>query len=278
MRASDWKLGLSTCASDSVAEEVFAAYADAGIAVMEVSLPWEVYPSVRWKALQALSARYGVEVRSVHLPFLPFEINDLSSLDASVRANTVSAHAELLARASDAGIRVAVVHPSAEPIPASERAERLKYTQESLALLAERAAACGAVVAVEDLPRTCIGSTLAEMEFLLEADGRLRLCFDTNHLLGGADRNPAYIRALGHKFVTLHVSDYDFVDERHLLPGEGRNDWSAIVSLLEDAGYGGPFLYEVRRTPQAGRRALRYDDYRRNYDAVVNKLPIPRVV
>ncbi len=278
MRASDWKLGLSTCASDSVAEEVFAAYADAGIAVMEVSLPWEVYPSIRWKELQALSERYGVEVRSVHLPFLPFEVNDLSSLDASVRANTVSAHAELLARASDAGTRVAVVHPSAEPIPASERAERLKCVQESLALLAEFAAACGVVVAVEDLPRTCIGSTLEEMSFLLEADERLRLCFDTNHLLGGPDRNPAYIRALGRRFVTLHVSDYDFVDERHLLPGEGLNDWPTLVSLLEDAGYGGPFLYEVRRMPQAGRRALRYDDYRRNYTAVVNKLPIPRVV
>ena len=75
----------------------------------------------------------------------------------------------------------------------------------------------------------------------------------------------------------MHVSDYDFVDERHLLPGEGLNDWPVIVSLLEDAGYDGPFLYEVRRMPQAGRRTLRYDDYRRNYTAVVNKLPIPRV-
>ena len=45
---------------------------------------------------------------------------------------------------------------------------------------------------------------------------------------------------------SLHVSDYDFVDERHDLPGHGVNHWNEILDLLQEAGYKGPILYEIR--------------------------------
>ena len=68
--------------------------------------------------------------------------------------------------------------------------------------------------------------------------------FDTNHSL--REDNAHFIRALGNKIVTLHVSDYDFTDERHLLPLEGKNDWEGIFAALEEIGYAGRFLYELR--------------------------------
>ena len=278
MHAADWKAGLSSSAVGSLEREVFEAYAQNGLQVMEISLPWEMYASIPWKDVQRLSAETGVEVRSIHLPFLPFAENDLSSLDAQVRQNTVQGHTELMALASEIGTRIAVVHPSAEPIPAGERADRLQYTRESLAKLAENAEKYGVTVAVENLPRTCIGNCTAEMRFLLTADERLRLCFDTNHLLG--EKNADYIRALGQYFINIHVSDYDFVDERHWLPYEGKTDWVELVTLLEDAGYEGPFLYEVPRHIPSGlnRRNLTYADYRANYEACVNKRPAPRII
>lgn len=278
MRATDWKPGLSSSAVGSLEREVFEAYAQNGLQVMEISLPWEMYPTIAWRDVQRFASDAGVEVRSIHLPFLPFAENDLSSLDAQVRRNTVRNHTELIARASEIGTRIAVVHPSAEPIPGEERTDRLQYTQESLAKLAETAANYGATVAVENLPRTCIGNCTAEMRFLLKADERLRLCFDTNHLLG--EKNADYIRALGRYFINIHVSDYDFVDERHWLPYEGKTDWVELVTLLEEAGYEGPFLYEVPRHIPSGlnRRSLVYADYRENYEACVHKRIAPKIV
>ena len=54
-----------------------------------------------------------------------------------------------------------------------------------------------------------------------------------------------FVRAVGKKIVTTHVSDYDFVDEKHWLPGEGKVDWQALVQALKDVGYNGPWLYEI---------------------------------
>lgn len=47
---------------------------------------------------------------------------------------------------------------------------------------------------------------------------------DTNHLL--KDLTEEFIKNLGLKVVTLHVSDYDRIDERHWIPGKGVNDWN----------------------------------------------------
>ena len=78
---------------------------------------------------------------------------------------------------------------------------------------------------------------------LLEVSPKLRSCFDTNHLLG---ENPLdYIRAIGNRIVTVHVSDYDFINERHWLPGEGKNDWNGILKILSDVGYDGIWMYEI---------------------------------
>ena len=41
----------------------------------------------------------------------------------------------------------------------------------------------GQVIAVEDLPRTCLGRESSEMLELISVNDKLRVCFDTNHLL-----------------------------------------------------------------------------------------------
>jgi sugar phosphate isomerase/epimerase len=81
------------------------------------------------------------------------------------------------------------------------------------------------------------------MQIFLDRIPDLRVCFDTNHCL--IEDNCDYIRAVGPKIVTLHVSDYDFTDEKHWIPGEGKNDWEGIIRTLEEADYSGRFLYET---------------------------------
>lgn len=109
--------------------------------------------------------------------------------------------------------------------------------------LSHIASECGAVIAVEDLPRTCLGRDSDEILQLISVDEKLRVCFDTKHLL--TENNADFIRKVGSKIITLHVSDYDFINERHWLPGEGKVDWNSLLDALQEIGYNGMWLYEV---------------------------------
>ena len=62
------------------------------------------------------------------------------------------------------------------------------------------------------------------------------------------DARYRYLRSLGGKIATVHISDYDFVNERHWLPLEGNIDWAELMKGLDDIGYNGAFMYEVPRT------------------------------
>jgi len=111
--------------------------------------------------------------------------------------------------------------------------------------MAEFAAQFDAYVCVEDLPRTCLGHDVKEMVELVSAHDRLRVCFDVNHLLtiyGGTHLE--FVKQLGDKIITTHMSDYDFIDERHYFAGEGEINWEELITAMEEADYNGPFLYE----------------------------------
>ena len=233
-------IGLSNCGK-KVNEQLFADYASAGITVMEISRSTEEYADMDFAQYVAWGEKYGVNVRSCHLPFMPFADLDLSA--PAIAEKTVEMLTGLIRRGAAAGIKLFVVHPSGEPIEEADRAARMACAKESLRALAEVADSVGAVVAVENLPRTCLGRNVEEMEELVGAHPSLRACFDTNHLLSG---DPVeLIHRLGDKIVTLHVSDYDFVNERHWLPGEGKLNWNAVVAALRQVGYSGPWLYEL---------------------------------
>ena len=125
------------------------------------------------------------------------------------------------------------------------------------------------------------GEPVALLRFflrLLAADPRLRVCFDTNHLLRETHGN--FVKAVGEKIVTTHVSDYDFIDEKHWLPGEGKVDWPTLTQLLKNAGYGGVWLYEVgfkapRSRPRS--RDLTCEDFVRNAREIFGGFPITAV-
>ncbi len=230
---------------DDFSTEHFDKLKACGIEAIEVSCRDSQYPLIPWpKVVQAAKER-EIALWSFHLPFSPFCMNDISSTDAFVRKTTIDYMKLLIDRAAGyAGIRIMVIHASGEPISDAERPKRMEGALAGLAELCDFAATYGATLAVEDLPRTCLGRSAEEMACLLSADERLRICFDTNHLLGG-QKPQDFIRALGSKIVTLHVSDYDGLDEKHWLPGEGVIDWPAVMDALDDVGYTGPILYEV---------------------------------
>ncbi len=188
--------------------------------------------------------KFGVNISSVHLPFGPYKMMDPSTDNDEYRYASLTIQKALIDSASKAGIGIAVVHPSSEPYPDCEREERMQRACKFLKELCNYAKERGVTLALENLPRTCLGRVSDEMTWFLQQIPDMVACFDTNHSL--TEDNAHFIRALGDKIVTIHVSDYDFVNERHTLPGEGKNDWDAILQALTDVGYKGRFLYEVK--------------------------------
>ena len=186
---------------------------------------------------------FEVAPSSMHLPFSPSNKMDPTSPDKTIREQIIKLDGELLRAGADAGIPIAVVHPSCEPYRGSERGERMRYSIETLHALTEIATECGIRLAVENLPRTCLGNIHEEMQLILNEIPDLYACFDTNHSL--RQPNPDFIRAIGKRIITIHASDYDMIDERHLLPFLGRNDWAGILRALEESDYNGFFTFEV---------------------------------
>jgi sugar phosphate isomerase/epimerase len=240
MKTLTYPVGLSTCGADQT-RSFFAACREAGIACVEISDNAEKIAQMDLAAVVACAEEEGVAVASLHLPFS--QEMDISRLDPAPRESTLAYHTALMKRAAAAGIKTFVIHPSSEPISDEERPQRMAQAKESLATLTELALSLGATLAVEDLPRSCLGNCTEDMLELLSAHPALRSCLDTNHLLG--EDTAAYVRRVGDRIVTTHVSDFDFINERHWLPGEGKQDFLAILEALSDAGYKGPWLYEV---------------------------------
>ena len=265
-------IGLSSCGKD-FAEPLFRQCAEAGIGFMEISVDKDECDAFDFSAAGRLSEENGVALWSFHLPFMPFEEIDISA--PSLCGGTVPYLCEMIRKGGQIGVGRFIVHPSGEPVAAQDRALRMETARESLSKLADVAAENGAVIAVENLPRTCLGRDSADILSLLEADDRLRVCFDANHLL--RETHADFVKAAGGKIVTTHISDYDFTDEKHWLPGEGKVDWYALSALLRDIGYQGVWLYELGFAPKRSMprsRDLTCADIARNAREIFSGLPI----
>lgn len=235
------KTGLSQGAA--IGCEEFKAYKEAGIDCLEISPGEKRYDSLDIRRLKTLSDAYGVELRSFHLRFCDFEHYDISNTNEDVRRFVVEYHKKFISDCSAVGIKIFVIHASGEPIVNADRAARLECAKKSLRELAEHAEAHDAVIAVENLPRTCLGNTSEELIDLVSCDNRLRICFDTNHLL--SENHESFLKAVSSKLITTHFSDYDFINERHWLPGEGDIDLKSLMDTLDATGYYGPIVYEL---------------------------------
>lgn len=237
-----YQIGLSTCRGKLLNRETFECFSNAGITSLELSLRDDQYRNIDYNNIEKLSKEYGVNLWSFHLPFTPFDEIDISSMDDNMRIYTVNYLKSLVNQASAHGFHKFIIHPSGEPIN-EKREERLNYSKESLYELAEYASSKGAVIAVENLPRTCLGKNSAEIQELISAHNKLCVCFDTNHLL--EESSIDFIHRLGQKIITLHISDYDFIDERHWLPGEGKIPWNELYNALNEISYNGVWMYEL---------------------------------
>lgn len=233
--------------------EIMETARNVGIDTLELCFKFDKYMNeldfprraaeIGWTAREV-----GIGLWSLHLPFS--RKIDISNTDKELRAVTLYTNRTLIRAAAEAGISTIVLHPSSEPITDEDRAERMALSRDAILSLGELCRELGLTLAVENLPRTCLCRTSAEMIELLSGTGA-KVCFDTNHSL--TESNPDFLRGIlagGLEIATLHISDYDGVDERHRLPGDGINAWGEIFDILAQANYSGPLMYEVTRKPK----------------------------
>ena len=259
-------------------DEHFAEYAEAGIGAFELSVDAPDFERLDLNDISRIAEKNGIDRWSFYLPFYFLDNVVISVPDEESRKKCVAFHGESIRRAADAGFKHIVLHPSSEPIHDSERTSQLvaaKRSIEEIAVICERE---GVVLAVENLPRTCLANTAKELLDLIDGIDGVGICFDVNHLL--AEDQIYFLEAVADKLVTVHLSDYDRINERHWLPGEGIIDWTALIKGFERVGYNGPLMYEINRGGDktiARDAVLTPSDFARNANEIVNGLPITKL-
>ena len=243
-----YELGVSQALFASLSAAEAKSMPDAGVKYLEVTMNtfWrnyteeECYTRAR-NNKKVIEATPGLEVWSVHLPFSG--TLDISVLDDNARAENVAIQTQMIRLAGEFKPKKLILHPSSEPITENERAARIKCAKESIRLLLPIAKEIGAQLCIENLPRTCLGRNSEDMKLLLEDFPEVGVCFDTNHLL--IEDHNMFFKNVGDRIETLHVSDYDKIDERHWVPGRGVIDWPQFMTNLMHYGYDGVFMTEV---------------------------------
>ena len=231
-----YKIGITSYAFEHT-DARFQKLLDSGLSAVELAM--SATPNIDTENFINMANRNGVLVWSCHLPFRP----DISVPDPEYRKTVIPALSEIIKKVSARGVDKFVLHPSLPIKEGADRNEHKLVSMEHLSKLADIAAECGAVIAVEDMVKVCLGNSVEELSEMISVNDKLRVCFDVNHLLNNTHEE--FFEALGDKIVTVHISDYDFVQERHAFPGRGKIDWPKLYSLFVKYGYNGVWMHEL---------------------------------
>ena len=260
------KLGVSlVCLGEGFSARDVGLVADSGVETLELAQQYFLAGKNGdlLDALKKAQARGAVRVASVHALFGgPF---DISVMEETARQKAVASHVEALRLAEEFEAEFLVIHASGEPIEDSQRAGRRDQCRKSIETILSEARDGAVRVAVESLPRSCIGNTVDDLFRIIEGfdENRIGICLDTSHGMDRWREVPGDARRLADRLLTLHVSDYDGVDEKHQMPGEGVVQWGAFAAALREIGYEGPFNYEA--TPRGETVAEKIADLEENF-------------
>ena len=245
----------------------------AGLSMLEIGV-FTAPEEMDYKEMCGWAKTHGITVCSSHLPFRD-ECSIIQERKED-RERAIRINRDLIAKATEEGIARFVLHPSPIVEEGRDREECKKYAMEAFDILAEYAHSHGAVIAVEDMIPQCLGNSAEELLEMISVNDKLRVCFDVNHLFN--DTHVEFIDKLKDKIVTVHISDYDHVEERHWLPGEGVINWHELYNKLIESGYNGPWMYEVGFGQYEHRsRTIYFDDLYNNAMEIFSGNPLSRV-
>ena len=256
------KLGVSLKTIGPLNDETLRAVAESSIATVELSA-WKFLDdnpqAIMLPALKEMLRRTGIRATSMHVAY--GADTDISALDEQIYRRGMDQMALIVGLAVELDVGIIVAHASVGTVEPDERDRRIAQIRRALAEIEPLCSEAGRKFAIELIPRTGLGNTPEEILSLI--DGRnesiFGACLDTNHLVERCATLPQVVRTLSDRLLTLHMSDCDGLEARHLPPGEGAIDWKAFMEALRDIDYRGPFTYECHlpsETPKQKVRAL----------------------
>jgi sugar phosphate isomerase/epimerase len=191
-----------------------------------------------------------VRVGSIHLPF--GGVWDFSVADEAARQTAVARQLDVIDQCAPLGATQLTLHASAEPVDPAERRTRLGQALRSIEELLPAARRHGLRLAIEWLPRSCVGNQEEEL-FALTAPfsaEEVGILLDVNHVMARHAELPSIIGTLAPRLVALHLSDYNGIDECHWVPGdsEGVIDWHSVMSAIRALVRDVRLIVETRRT------------------------------
>jgi sugar phosphate isomerase/epimerase len=195
----------------------------------------------------------GVFLHSVHAPIAEGLQNGVwgrtlsnAVVDAGNRARTIREAEAALAMAQTVPFEFLVVHlgvPTEQLNgPGDNSADAARRSVEELHALATRH---GVRLALEVIPNRI--STVDALVRLIDDDLELPdvgICLDYGHAFLMGDVADAIEAASGH-LITTHIHDNSGRTDAHLVPFEGRIDWSTAVMTTQKVGYEGLWLLEL---------------------------------
>lgn len=244
-----WTLGSSTSLIRELNQDVLHQVKQSGIDAIEIGwrdLSWhaldygERLSNARHVYAQARDA--DISIWSTHVPY--GEDVDISNPDEDHRRKAIARVKEFIDLALEMRAKHVVLHAS-ERIAEDTREQRVSKCRESLQELSKYMQGKGVALAIETLPPDFMGNSSKEILRIVEGIDHVGICFDTNHLV--PEKPEEFVRAAGKKITTVHIADFDGVEQKHWMPGRGAIEWTKVLDELVKAGYSGPFMYEVVR-------------------------------
>lgn len=205
----------------------------------------------RFAEVKKAADEAGVRIWSIHMPYE--KECDPSHPDSKTLRKGLEKYRRCIDAVSVLRPHILLYHPSFYQLEHGDRDKRIETLGKSMRSLSKWGKQIGAETVIENMlgptvERTdgyarAIGRNLDEMQKIMKLVPKdVGVAIDTNH----ATDPVALIRHFGSRVHTLHVCDGNGQKDRHAMPGGGSVDWNGVLSALNDVGYRGPFLYEVK--------------------------------
>jgi len=233
-------IGLSTAAlyPTYLTEEALTAIGELGFRVAEVFLQVEAeYTRAFGVELDRRRRDLGLRVHSLHL-YAPYF--DLWAPYPKMVQETRGRFERVLEIAARLEARALTWHGLRYGL---DDAQMIAAFFDSTAWACEKAQAADVVLCVENVS-WCYLRTPAHVLALLEAGLPVGFTFDAFQAGESGTDPAALIRVMDGRLTTVHLADYAPGAPRHLLPGAGILDWSAILRALRGVSYEGPLILE----------------------------------
>lgn len=234
-------IGLSTAAfyPTHLTEDALTAIAELGFRVAEVFLQTEQEYTIPFGIeLNRRRCSLGVRVHSLHLHtsyfdlWAPYARMAQETRDRFLRVLEIAVLLEARALTWH-GLRYGVNNP-----------RLVSAFFESAIWAGKQAQAAGVALCVENVS-WCYLRAPAQVQAMRRAGLPVHFTFDTFQAGESSTDPAALIHAMNGRLTTVHLADYAAGAPRHLPPGQGILDWSAILHALHSVGYTGPLIIEL---------------------------------